>query len=360
MPWTRMLADGYANGALPGADSTQRMLTYSQALREAQAMAMAADPNVIVMGEGVDDPGGIFGSTLGLHTEFGPDRCFDLPIAENASTGMALGAAVAGLRPIYVHMRMDFMLMGMDQLVNHVAKWRYMTNGAQKAPLVIRALIGRGWGSAAQHSQSLQGMFMQVPGLKIVMPVTPMDAKGLLLSAIADDGPVLCVEHRWLYSRQGHTPEEMYFVPLGKGAVLRPGRDVTICALSQMVCEALAAAEELAAEGIEAEVLDMRSVKPLDEDLLLESVSRTGRLVVADTGNVMAGWSAEVAALVHEKAFDQLRGPVQRIGLPDIPTPASCVLEDAFYPGKEDIKAGVHRLLARDMAPNRKTGGIHG
>ncbi len=346
MPWTRLLADSYAAGR-PAEEGAGRVLTYSQALREAQAQAMAADAGVIVMGEGVDDPGGIFGSTLNLHKEFGPERCFDLPIAENASTGMALGAAISGLRPVYVHMRMDFMLMGMDQLVNHVAKWRYMTDGAQKAPLVIRALIGRGWGSAAQHSQSLQGMLMHVPGLKIVMPATPRDAKGLLLAAIADDGPVIVLEHRWLYGRQGPTPEEMYLAPLGKGRLARPGRDATVCALSLMVCEALEAAEELAAEGVDVEVLDMRSVKPVDEALLLDSVRRTGRLVLADTGNVMAGWSAEIAALVGEKAFDALRGPVARVGLPDIPTPASRALEDVFYPGKEAIKARVRELLAR-------------
>lgn len=358
MPWTKLIADSYSMGALPNAE-TGRVLTYSQAVREAQAQAMAADENVIVMGEGVDDPGGIFGSTLDLHKEFGPSRCFDLPIAENASTGMALGAAIAGLRPIYVHMRMDFMLMGMDQLVNHVAKWRYMTNGAQNAPLVIRALIGRGWGSAAQHSQNLQGMFMQVPGLKIVMPVTPMDAKGMLLSAIADDGPVIFLEHRWLYGREGQTPEEMYFVPLGKGQVLRRGGDVTICALSLMVCEALEAAKELAEEGVDVEVIDMRSVKPVDEELLLESVHKTGRLILADTGNIMAGWSAEIAALVGEKAFDALKGPVARVGLPDIPTPASSALEDVFYPGKDAIKDCVRRLMARKVMQPRLHGESH-
>lgn len=344
MPWTKIIADNYCVGVLPG-EISGRCLTYVEALREAQYQAMETDPNVIVMGEGVDDAGGIFGSTLNLHKDFGPERCFDLPIAENASTGMALGAAIVGLRPIYVHMRMDFMLMGMDQLVNHVAKWSYMTNGAQKAPLVIRSLIGRGWGSAAQHSQSLQGMLMHVPGLKIVMPTTPLDAKGMLLSAIADQGPVIFLEHRWLYARKGPVPEEMYLTPLDKGQVIRQGRDVTICALSLMVCEALEASEELAAQGIDAEVIDMRSVKPVDESLLFASVAKTGRLVLADTGNIMTGWSAELAALVAEKAFASLKAPIARVGLPDIPTPASCALEELFYPGKQEIVDKVKALV---------------
>ncbi len=306
---------------------------------------MAADPNVIVMGEGVDDENGSFATTLGLQERFGKNRVFDLPLAENTCMGVAVGAALTGMRPVLVHLRVDFTLLAMDQIVNHAAKWQYMFDGRQRSPVVVRCVIGRGWGSAAQHSQSLQGLFQHVPGLKVIMPATAYDAKGLLLASIADDGPVMFLEHRWLFDLRDHVPEKMYTVPIGRSAVRREGSDITIAAVSFMVHEALAAAEALDLEGIDAEVLDMRCVKPMDREGLSRSLARTGRLIVADTGNILGGWTAEVAAFVVEELLDMLKAPLVRIGLPDVPTPASPFLESEFYPDKSDIIRAAKRIL---------------
>jgi len=321
-----------------------RILDYRGAIREALEQALAADPRVFVMGEGVDDPDAVFGTTLGLQKRFGPRRVFDTPIAENAMTGVAVGAALAGMRPVLVHMRMDFMLPAMDQLVNHAAKWRAMFGGRFRVPLVVRAVVGRGWGAAAQHSQSLQGLFMHAPGLKVVMPSNPYDAKGLLLAAIADDDPVVFVEHRWLYDDAAPVPRAPYRVPLGRGRVARRGRDVTVVAVSLMVREALAAADALAPEGIGLEVVDPRTLCPLDEGLILRSVRKTGRLLVADTGWRNAGAGAEIAARVAEKAHGFLKAPVCRIATADVPTPAGAALEERFYPSRGTIVAEARRL----------------
>src|SRR3990172_185283 len=283
MPWTRVpvaeevpeMASGLQDG---------RPLSYREALREALAQAMERDRRVFILGEGVDDPGGVFGTTQGLHHVFGRERVMDLPLAENGATGIALGASLAGMRPVLVHMRPDFLLLAMDQLVNHAAKWRYMFGGCVPVPLTIRAVIGRGWGSAAQHSQSLEGMLAHAPGLKVVMPSTPYDAKGCLIAAIASNSPVVCLEHRWLYDLEGAVPQEVYSIPLGRAVVRREGKDVTVVGVSYMALLALKAARALEKEGIEVEVIDLRTVKPLDDDALLASVRKTGRLVVADIG----------------------------------------------------------------------------
>jgi len=347
MPWTKLQADNIALKQAEEFQENGRQLTYRQSLLEAHSQALQTDPRVFIMGEGVDDPGGIFGTTLGLHKKFGPNRVFDLPIAENGCTGVAIGAAIAGMRPILVHMRMDFLLVSMDQIVNHAAKWRYMFGGRQHVPLVIRCIIGRGWGSAAQHSQSLQGLFVHVPGLKVVIPSNAYDAKGLLLMSIADNDPVLFIEHRWLYNHRNYVPEEMYFIPLGEGAIKRTGKDITIVAISHMVFEALEAAKQLhREEGIDVEVIDPRSLKPLDEDIILDSVKKTGRLLIADTGNKMGGVSGEIAAIVLEKAFSYLKSPLIRVGLPDVPTPASPALEKVFYPDKNAIIETVKRAVS--------------
>jgi len=337
MPWTKieteeMERDG-GNGATPGG----RLLSYSEAIREALDQAMGRDPSVFVMGQGVDDPMGMFGTTLGLQEKYGWERVFDTPLAENGLTGIAIGAALGGLRPVYLHNRPDFLLLAMDQIVNHASKWSYMFGGAVKVPLVIWACIGRGWGSAAQHSQALQGLFLHVPGLKLVMPSSCHDAKGLMLSAIADDNPVLIIEHRFNLRVRGPVPEDPYLVPLGKAAVRRSGSDLTIAAASWMVSEACLAADELAREGIQAEVLDLRTLCPLDRDTILGSVRKTGRLVVADTGWKTGGLSAEIASLAVEEALSCLKAPVHRIACPDLPTPAGFTLEQAYYPGKREI-----------------------
>ncbi|MEW6489711.1 MAG: transketolase C-terminal domain-containing protein, partial [Thermodesulfobacteriota bacterium] len=306
--------------------------------------ALEADPAVFLLGEGIDDPGGVFGTTLGLKERFG-DRVMDTPIAENGMTGVALGAALAGMRPVAIHMRVDFLPMAMDQIVNHAAKWSYMTGGHVRAPLTIRAIVGRGWGSAAQHSQSLQALFAHVPGLRVLLPASPRDAKGMLLESIFGEQPTIFLEHRWLYDHRQAVPEERYEVPAGQAAVLRQGGDVTLVASSQMVLEALEAADTLGAEGISAEVLDLRSVRPLDRDAVLASVRRTGRLVVADNGWGPCGVAAEVAAIAAEGAFEALRAPVRRVTLPDVPTPASAPLEKAYYPGAAEIAAAARGIL---------------
>ena len=332
MPWTKVYVDkSEFEKAAQLQKEGLRGLTFREALKEATAQMMEKDERVFVMGEGVDDPGGIFGSTQGLHKRFGKERVMDLPIAENGMTGVAIGAAMAGMRPIFVHMRMDFLPMCMDQIVNHAAKWCYMTGGRTNVPLVIRSIIGKGWGSAAQHSQALQALFMHIPGLKVVMPSTPYDVKGLMVSSIEDGNPVMFIEHRWLYEQIGYVPEEIYTVPIGKGIVRRQGKDVTVVAVSNMVYEAMKAVQPLEAEGIDVEVIDPRTIKPLDEEIIIESVKKTGRLVVVDIGWKTCGVSAEIAAVVAEKAFKYLKSPVKRVALPDVPTPNSPVLEDAYY-----------------------------
>lgn len=345
MPWTSIQADRHPPTEPFDAAGGDRQLTYREAIREALDQAMTLDPRVFLLGEGIDDPGGVFGTTLGLAAAHGPQRVMDMPLAENGLTGVAAGAAMTGLRPVLIHMRVDFLPMAMDQIVNHVAKWSYMTGGRSKVPLTMRAIIGRGWGSAAQHSQSLHALFAHVPGLRVLLPATPYDAKGLLLGAIAAGVPALVIEHRWLYDRRGPVPAAPYTVPAGSGAVLRRGETITLAGVSHMVVELLQAAEVLARQGVSAEVLDLRSARPLDRELLTASVRKTGRLVVADPGWSSCGLAAEVAAVVAEQAWDALRAPVCRLCLADCPTPASPVLEEAYYPGVNEIVAAAGRLL---------------
>ena len=323
----------------------ERKITYREAIREALAQSMAMDPSVYIMGLCVDDPKGVFGTTLNLHREFGRERVFDVPISENAMTGVCTGSALVGMRPILVHARFDFILYSMDQIVNHAAKWCYLSGGRLRAPITIRAIIGRGWGQGAQHSQSLQAFFAHVPGLKVVMPATPYDAKGLLMACVRDDSPTLCVEHRWLFDQRGAVPEEPYIVPIGEATVRRRGRDVTIVATSYMVCEALRAAEALRKDGIEAEVIDLRSISPLDRDAIYNSVRKTGRLVVADTGWTTCGVAAEIVALASDRCFRDLKAPVKRVCMKDVPLPTSCALEKLAYPSPRDIALAVKEVV---------------
>ena len=322
----------------------KRVIAYNEAIREALQLAMSQDKRVFIMGQGVDDPDGMFGTTKNLHLEFGRERVFDTPLSEGALTGISTGAALAGMRPVYFHNRPDFLLLAMDQLVNHAAKWSYMFGGAKNVPLVIWACIGRGWGAAAQHSQALQGLFMHIPGLKLVMPSTCYDAKGLMLSAIADQNPVLILDHRFNFNNKGFVPPESYTVPIGKGVIRRKGTDVTIVTVSHLVIEAFNAAQEAAADGIEAEVIDLRTLRPLDEKIILDSIARTGRLIIADCGWKTGGVTAEIGAMVAEKGFSYLKAPIKRIACPDLPTPASHNLEKAYYIGKNDIKKALMEL----------------
>lgn len=323
----------------------RRILGYDRAIREALQLALSHDQRVFIMGQGVDDPDGFFGATRNLHLQFGRERVFDTPLAESALTGIAIGAALAGMRPVCFHNRPDFLLLAMDQLVNHAAKWSYMFGGAVSVPIVIWACIGRGWGSAAQHAQALQGLFAHVPGLKLVMPGNCYDAKGLMLAAIADPNPVLILDHRFNFRLRGFVPARRYVTPIGQGIIRKAGRDVTIVASSHMVMEALFAAEELEKLGIALEVIDLCTLRPLDENIILNSVARTGRLIIADCGWKTAGITAEIGAMVAEKGFLHLKAPVKRIACPDLPTPACGALEEAYYVGKQDIKKAVREIM---------------
>lgn len=346
MPWTKVYSDRTEfEKACRKENKPLRGLTYREAIKEAFTQILEKDEKVFLIGEGVDDAGGIFGTTKDLHKKFGKSRVIDIPIAENAMTGVAVGASIAGMRPVFIHMRMDFLPMSMDQIVNHAAKWSYMFGGAVRLPLTIRSIIGRGWGSAAQHSQSLQALFMHIPGLRVVMPATPYDVKGLLISSIEGESPVIFIEHRWLYEHVGYVPEEMYTVPFGKGVIRRPGKDVTLVGISYMMFESLKAQTILEKDNISVEVIDPRTLNPLDEDLIFKSVRKTGRLVIADTGCKNCGASAEISARVSEKTFKYLKAPIMRIALPESPTPASDVLEKEFYPDYKYIARSIKELV---------------
>lgn len=325
-----------------------RQIKFFEALREGLDQCMGADASVYVMGLGVPDPGGIFGSTKGLVEKYGASRVLDMPLAENTMTGVAIGSALTGLRPVLTHQRVDFAILSMEQLVNQAAKWHYMFDGRMRVPLVVRMIIGRGWGQGPQHSQSLQAMFAQVPGLKVVMPTTAYDAKGLLIAAIEDDNPVVMLEHRWLYGIADDVPEEAYRVPLGKAKIMREGGDVTIVGLSYMSLESLRAADILKGYGISAEVIDLRSLRPLDEATILASLRKTGRLVVTDTAHGPFGATSEIMALAAEKAFGALKAAPSRVCLPDHPAPTSPALADDFYPRAGHIAAAALRQLGRE------------
>lgn len=324
-------------------------MSYGQAIHHALVLAMEKDASVFIQGIGVDDHKAVFGSTKGLVDQFGKERVFDTPISEGAMTGIAIGAALAGMKPIHVHIRVDFLYLALDQLLNLAAKWSYMFGGTMNVPIVIRACIGRSWGQGAQHSQSFPSFFMHVPGIKVAMPTTPYDAKGILLASIFDSNPVVLIEHRLLYDTFGEVPESYYEFPLGKAVTRRIGRDVTIVANSYMVVECMRAAEILKEQGIEAEVIDPVSLVPLDIETILNSVNKTGRLLVADCGWTTCGVSAEIAALVGEKAFGALKHPIRRIGNEQVPCPVSKPLENLFYPDVRKIVSVVCEMMNRDL-----------
>jgi len=348
MPWTKFYIEKNEPGFFDQTDNKGRKLSYGQAIHEAIFQAMEYDNSVFVMGQGVDDPYGMFGTTSGLKEKFGENRVFDTPLSENAMTGIAIGAAIRKMKPIYVHNRPDFLLLAMDQIVNHASKWYYTFGGKGfPVPLIIRAVIGRGWGSGPQHSQSLHGLFMHIPGLRLIMPATAYDAKGLLISSIADNNPVIFLEHRWLYKHESIVPEEMYSIPLGKGIIRCEGKDVTIVAISYMVIEALRAAEELKKEGISAEIIDPRTLLPLDKDLIIQSVKKTRRLVLADLDWKTNGVTAEIGCIIAETCPDVLKAPLIRVTEPDCPTPSGFSLEEKFYPGVTDIIKAVKEVLKK-------------
>jgi len=331
--------------------SRKRILTYAQAINEAFHLMMKKDRRVFVMGVGVNSPWFVGQTMVGLSEKFGEERVIDSPVAENGITGIAIGAAIAGMRPVMVHPRMDFMYLAMDQIVNHGASWSYMFGGKVNVPVTIRGIINRGGEQAAQHSQNLAAIFTHIPGLKVVMPSTAYDAKGLLIASIMDNNPVIYIDDRWLYKNEDEVPEGIYKVEIGKAKLRQKGNDITVTATSYLVNEALAAGKILKKDGISLEVIDLRSVKPLDEEMILKSVKKTGRLLIADSTWQSCGLAAEITAIAATKAFKYLRGAVIRLTLPNTPAPASSSLENEYYPKAEDIV-----LAAKKMIKRRKNG----
>ena len=326
-------------------DSSMRQQTYGEAIRDALREEMLRDPRVFVMGEDVGLYGGAYGATRGLYDEFGGERVIDTPISEALIGGAAVGAAMSGMRPVAELMYVDFTPLAMDQLANQGAKNRYMFGGKTTVPMVIRTEGGAGRSIAAHHSQSLEALWTHFPGIYVVMPATPYDAKGLLKAAIRDDNPVMFIEHKMLYGVKGPVPEEDYVIPLGLADVKREGTDVTIISYSRMVLRALEAAEKLAEEGISAEVVDLRSLKPLDMETVVASVRKTGRVVGVTEAYKTGSFISELFTLINESAFDWLDAPMVRVAAADVPVPMAETLEDAAIPGVEDIVAGVHRVL---------------
>jgi pyruvate/2-oxoglutarate/acetoin dehydrogenase E1 component len=327
------------------AASSVRTLSYVDAVREATDQEMARDASVVVFGLDVDDPKAIQGTTRGLVEKYGPERVFGTPLSEDAMTGAAIGMALAGLRPIHVHIRMDFLMLAMNQLINVAAKSRYMYGGAVHLPLVVRSMIGKSWGQGAQHSQGLYSFFMHVPGLKVVAPTTPFDAKGCLIAAIRDDDPVMYVEHRLVHSQTGPVPEDPYTVQPGKARVTATGDDVTLVGISHMQVECLKARCYLDDAGIGAEVIDPIWLSPLDVDTIAESVRKTGRLLVVDNGWLCCGAAAEIMAQVVERLQSVREIRVGRMGFAPTTCPTSPVLEELFYPNARTIAAAARNLV---------------
>jgi len=327
--------------------SSERIIRFVDALNEALREEMRRDDRVFVMGEDVGVFGGVYKVTRGLLEEFGPERVRDTPISEAGFTGAGIGAALVGMRPVVEIMYNDFMMIALNQLVNFAAKMRYLSGGQLKVPLVVRTMLGmgRGRGTGADHSQALIPWVANVAGLKVVAPSTPYDAKGLLKSAIRDDSPVIFFEAARLYPLRGPVPEEEYLIPIGKADVKREGSDVTVVAISTMVPKALSAAEKLAKEGIDVEVVDPRTVAPLDEETIIKSVKKTGKLITAEQSNMRCGVGAEIAAVVMEKALEYLEAPLMRIAVPNVPIPVSPPLEEAAVPDEDSIIKAVKKIV---------------
>ena len=317
--------------------------TFKDALNLALVQEMERDETVFTYGIGVPDHKKIFGTTANLVEKFGKERCFDTPLSEDALTGMALGAAINGMRPIFVHMRVDFSLLAMNQLINQISAFRYISNGEFKVPIVIRNIIGRGWGQGSQHTKTMQSLFAHIPGLKVVMPTTIEDAKGLTAAAIRDNNPVMLMEHRWLYFQEGEVEQEPFVLPLDKANKLRDGKDITIVATSWMNVEAIRAADILAKRGVSVEIIDPRCISSVDIDPIQESVIKTGKCIIADYDWVHCGFSAELATQIYESVI--LDMPIKRLGFAHVPCPTARHLEDEFYPSSENIIREVERML---------------
>jgi len=327
----------------------ERIITLADAIREGLTESFARDDRTFLFAQGVADPSSMWGTMKGIGNRFGEDRVIEMPIAENAAVGIAVGAAIAGQRPVISFHRVEFALLAFEQIVNNAAKANYISNGQHKVPLVIRMVIGRGWGQGPEHSQSLEPLFAYFPGLKVVMPAFAADAKGMLTAAIEDDNPVIFIEHRWVHYATGHVPEGYYKTPLDGPKVVREGNDVTIVATSHAVLEAVRAADVLAEMGCEAEVVDLRVLRPLNMAPILASVRKTGRLITIDTGFWRYGIGSEIIASVTAEAFAALRAAPVRLGLPEHPTPSSRGLVPGFYPDSQKIVTTVGKMLGLDQ-----------
>lgn len=322
-----------------------RKLNFGLAINEALRQMMLADSTVFLIGQGVKSPWYVGNTCNGLLQEFGEDRIIDTPVSENAMTGAAVGAAIAGMKAIVVHPRVDFVLYAIDPIINQSANWHYMNGGKSSVPVVFWLIVNRGGEQAAQHSQALHSLFAHIPGLKVVAPSTPYDAKGLMISSILDENPVVFIDDRWLYRYQEEVPTEVYQIPIGKGILRKQGKDATIVSFSYMAIESQKAAEELANEGIHVDLIDIRSLRPLDESLIIDSVKKTGKLVIADGAWKTGSFAAEISAMVCEKAFHFLKAPIKRVCLPDCPAPASGSLEEVYYPTKDNIIQAIKEIL---------------
>lgn len=338
-----------------------KKMTFVQAINDALCVAMRQDPKVIFYGLGANDPKRLFGSAVNLAEEFGPTRVFDMPTAENAMTGVAVGAALGGYKPVMTHLRLDFLMLAMDQLINSAAKWYYMFGGEDSAAITVRVIMGRGWGQGPTHSQCFQSLFAHIPGLRVVTPTFPADAKGLLLESIADPNPVIFFEHRWLHNQEGDVPEGDFRLPLDQGKLLFEGDDVTIVAMSLLTIEAFHAVKYLKKElGIGCDLIDLRSIKPIDWPLISRSVKKTGRLIALDLSHASFGVASEIISYVSENHFDCLKCAPQKMAGPDFPTPTSFGLSASFYFSAIDIARKVLAVTGRegDVTPLTKSGAI--
>jgi acetoin:2,6-dichlorophenolindophenol oxidoreductase subunit beta len=323
--------------------------TFGAAINDALSIAMEIDSSVICYGLGVDDPKGVFGTTLGLKTKFGSERVFDIPTAENAMTGVGVGAAIYGLRPVITHQRVDFAILSMDQIINNAAKWRFMFGGRRGVPLTIRMIIGRGWGQGPTHSQSLQSLFGHIPGLKVVMPAMGRDAKGLLLSSIFDPDPVIFIEHRWLHDTVDHVLPGDQRTPIGVANKLRSGSDVTLVSMSYMTVEAIRASDYLLSKGVSCDLIDLRTVKPIDWAAIFSSVRNTGRLLVIDSGHITGSICGEIVATVATSCWDYLTIAPQRLASPDYPEATSPSLTKNYHVKARAIVGKIAEMLSRTI-----------
>lgn len=326
----------------------ERKLNYALAINEAIAQMMTEDNDVILIGQGVKSPWYVGQTCKDLIAKFGEDRVIDTPVSENAMTGAAVGASLAGMKAIAVHPRMDFLLYAIDPIINEAANWYYMNGGKLSAPVVFWPIINRGGEQGAQHSQALHAMFAHIPGLKVVMPADAYSAKGLMIAAINEPNPVVYIDDRWLYSEEGNVPEDIYEVPIGKARIVSEGKDISIIAVSYMVKEAELALIGLQKMGINAELIDVRTIKPLDKETILNSVFKTGRALIVDSGWKSFGVSAEISTVINENCFSALKYPVKRLALPDCPAPASCELEKEYYLYSKDIIKAVREIFGND------------